>query len=529
MRIRTVLICLFLLLALLGGATTVAADEARAVVHIVYFYSTTCEHCMTVIEEVLTPLQAKYGDQLEIKMVEITDPDNYEMLIRAEEMFGVALEERGLPTLLVGGQVLIGEQAIREQLPCLVETCAATGGTSWPSIPGLAELAPAAESELGLGTVIGPGESAVAPCPADESEEGICRDLPPIRVAYFYEVGCRDCSRAEADIAYIRGRYPQVVVEELNIYDSVGLAEWLAQRVGRQDDLETPAVFVGDDALFGAGEISPQNLELLVQKYAATGTEAIWSGFEPGSVAERTLTPVRIAVAGLLDGLNPCAFATLIFFISYLAVSGRRGWQVLAVGAAFALGVFLAYLAIGLGLYRLLDLVRAQHRLVGTVVMGLTGLLCAVLAVLSFRDFLRARNGQIKDMALVLPEVLRKRVHAVIRRSSNARSFALGAFFTGAAVSILELACTGQVYFATLVSMLDSPTGQAQALPLLLLYNLMFVVPLVVVFALVYLGTSSQKLGLFLRRHTPAVKLGTALLFAAFAGWLLAPIIRQLL
>jgi cytochrome c biogenesis protein CcdA len=319
------------------------------------------------------------------------------------------------------------------------------------------------------------------------------------------------------------------VVEEYNIYDNVGLARWLARRVGREDNLETPAVFVGDHALIGPREISSQDLELLVQAYAPTGALAVWDEYQSENNTARVVQPMRIAVAGLLDGLNPCAFATLIFFVSYLTVSGRKSWQVLAVGGAFALGVFLAYLAIGLGLYKVLDLVRAQHKVLGYVVTGLTGVLCLTLAVLSFADFLRARRGQIKEMALVLPESLRRAVNTVIRRSSSGRAFVLGAFLTGATVSVLELACTGQVYFATLVSMVGSPEGQARALPMLLLYNLMFILPLVVVFVLVYFGASSLQLGLFLRRHLATVKIGTALLFAMFAGWLLVPLIGQFL
>ncbi|NIQ77031.1 MAG: hypothetical protein GTN93_02805, partial [Anaerolineae bacterium] len=63
---------------------------------------------------------------------------------------GISPEERGLPTLVVGGQVLIGEDAIREQLRCQLDTCLGAGGTSWPDIPGLEEVA--VEGEEGLST-----------------------------------------------------------------------------------------------------------------------------------------------------------------------------------------------------------------------------------------------------------------------------------------------------------------------------------------------------------------------------------------
>ena len=46
------------------------------------------------------------------------------------------------------------------------------------------------------------------------------------------------------------------------------------------------------------------------------------------------------------------------------------------------------------------------------------------------------------------------------------------------------------------------------------------ILPLVVVFLLVYFGTTSLQLGLFLKRRAALVKLGTALLFVTMAIWL---------
>ena len=521
-RLLPVLLVAALSLILIAGAAR--ADEGP-VIRLVYFYALDCSHCITVIEDVLAPLQVEYGERLQVKMVEISDAANYEMLIRAEEAFEVAPEARGLPTLILDGQVLVGEAEISGRLTCLLESCLGVG-TAWPEVPGLdAVPVEGASANPGPGLEIGPGE--IEPC--DTTEVIACEQPTPIFVAYFYEVGCRECGRAEADLKHIQTRYAQLVVEEFNIYENVDLARWLAERAGRPTDVDTPAVFVGDDALIGTAEITPQNLEALAAKYAATGATATWETFDPAGTGPvgwvGRVGPLSISVAGLLDGLNPCAFATLIFFVSYLTVSGRQGRTVLAVGAAFTLGVFIAYLAIGLGLYKVLDLVRHEHAAVSRWVTLFTGVLCAVLAALSFLDYLKARRGQITDMALVMPEALHRRARAVIRESSGSGAPVIVALFTGAAVSLLELACTGQVYLATLVSMVSVPNLRGQAVPLLLLYNLAFVVPLMVVFVLVYFGTSSLRLGLFLRRRAAAVKLGTALLFAAFGAWLIVPVL----
>jgi hypothetical protein len=66
---------------------------------------------------------------------------------------------------------------------------------------------------------------------------------------------------------------------------------------------------------------------------------------------------------------------------------------------------------------------------------------------------------------------------------------------------------------------------RGQALLYLLLYNLAFILPLIVVFGLAYFGTTSERLGVFIHRRTAAVKLATALLFVVLAGWLLSGVV----
>jgi cytochrome c biogenesis protein CcdA/thiol-disulfide isomerase/thioredoxin len=523
-------------------ALTWMADTAHAedgpVVRMVYFTSESCPHCRTVVEEVLTPLQAEYGDQLRIKVVDIYDPDqpgnidptNYEMLIHAEKMFDVPPEEQGLPMLIVGGQVLIGEDEItRDKLRCLLDTCLGATGTSWPNIPGLEEIA--VEGGGGMGLDFNPAMEELEPCVPEDP--GAC-EVPTskIYVAYFYEVGCQECGRVEYDIRYAQSKYPQLVVEEYNVQDDAALAEWLGTRadVPEKQRLATPALFVGDDYLIGA-DITADAVLALAEKYAPTGAEQVWADFKPEegerSIIERfeSFGAFTVAFAGLVDGLNPCAFATLVFFVSYLTLSGRRGREVLSVGVAFTLGVFLAYLAVGLGLYKVLDLLGNLLATLGRWVYGLTALLCGALAVFSFLDFFKARRGEIGDMTLNLPHGLRMRINAVIRRGHKSQAFVAGAFFTGLVVSFLELACTGQVYLPTIIFVMSQPQMRVQAFVFLVLYNLLFILPLVVVFILACYGTGSKQLTHFLQRQAATVKLGMALLFAALATWLTVSVV----
>lgn len=235
---------------------------------------------------------------------------------------------------------------------------------------------------------------------------------------------------------------------------------------------------------------------------------------------------LAVVLAGLVDGLNPCAFATIIFFVSYLSLSGKKGKEILITGASFTLGVFIAYLVVGLGFYKVLDLISGFTSVISKVVYMFTAVLCLVLAVLSIRDYIKVRKGDLSDMALKLPEPLRKRINQTVREGRKASSYVLGAFATGLLISMLELACTGQIYLPVIISMSSVPEMRGQALFYLVLYNLMFIVPLIVVFILAFYGTSSKQFTEFLRKHAGAVKIGMAIVFLILAAWLIFSLLQ---
>jgi cytochrome c biogenesis protein CcdA len=348
-------------------------------------------------------------------------------------------------------------------------------------------------------------------------------------MAYFSKAGCQVCAQVNAYLEEVQGLYPQLIITEFPIEEeeSKALSEWLGQRYGVPEEkrLSTPTVFVGEDYLVGRDQVNVENIQTVLDKYVNGGAEATWNDFDPEqsetSIVERfrSFGMLTVVGAGLLDGLNPCAFATIVFFISYMALLDRKGREILAVGGAFALGVFLTYLLVGLGLRKALEQLPFLTML-GRWVYGVTAVLCLILAIFTFLDYRKARRGGPQDMTLRIPLRLRRRINRVIREGAQARAFVPVAFATGFVVSIIELACTGQVYLPTIIFVMGVPEMQGQAFLYLLLYNLAFILPLVVVFGLAYFGTTSEQLGMFINRRTATIKLGTAVLFLVLAGWL---------
>ena len=102
------------------------------------------------------------------------------------------------------------------------------------------------------------------------------------------------------------------------------------------------------------------------------GTTALWNLSDGG----KWLLPL-VAVAALIDSINPCAFSILVLTIAFLMSIGKIRSSVLAIGSAYILGIFIVYLVIGLGLLQTLHIFDTPHFMakVGASLLVLLGLI----------------------------------------------------------------------------------------------------------------------------------------------------------
>jgi uncharacterized membrane protein/thiol-disulfide isomerase/thioredoxin len=120
-------------------AEYLSKPSADPVVHAILFYSPSCGHCHKVIEQDLPPIAKKYGAQLEIIVVNVATPEGSQLFRSAADFFKDVREIRGVPTMIVGGQILVGSLEIPEQLPGIIDLGLAQGGIELPNFPGLSE------------------------------------------------------------------------------------------------------------------------------------------------------------------------------------------------------------------------------------------------------------------------------------------------------------------------------------------------------------------------------------------------------
>lgn len=141
-KTRLYLIILLASLWLTLPVTITAQSGDQAIVRAVLFYSPTCPHCHTVINELLIPMLDEQGESLQIMGIDTTTPDGGSLYQAAIEHYQIPSSRRGVPTLIIGQTVLVGSGEIPEQFPSLVEEVRADGGIDWPDIPGLGQIIP---------------------------------------------------------------------------------------------------------------------------------------------------------------------------------------------------------------------------------------------------------------------------------------------------------------------------------------------------------------------------------------------------
>lgn len=213
--------------------------------------------------------------------------------------------------------------------------------------------------------------------------------------------------------------------------------------------------------------------------------------------------------SALVDSLNPCAFALLMVFVATMlamlqqhsnkaTATIAQGW-LLSRGGVYILGIFLTYLALGFGLLSVLELAK------GLSSTHLVGRLAALFAM---------GLGVVALQELMLPELgVRLSAHISMPRLRNwLTKLSLPALFgAGVLVGLCTVPCSGAVYLAVL-ALLTSQTTLLQGVIYLILYNLVFVAPLVVILVLASRPAIYRRLARWQLHRRAYLKLGTSLM-----------------
>ncbi len=347
--------------------------------------------------------------------------------------------------------------------------------------------------------------------------------------AFFYKKGCVSCVKKNRIILDVQKKYPNLIVKNypMNDRSAILLAEKLGGsfNISEAERLKTPLLVLGD-AYLAEEEISREALEHVLNGNSPALSFKPWEVKSDLDTEAAMLNKVKnfslfgVIAAGLVDGINPCAFATLVFFLSLLTVLKRTRMQIALVGGVFTFSVFLTYFLVGIGVFSGLQWLASVSWLTSGVYF-ISGLLALLLGVLSLRDARLASLRQFKAMALQLSDAQKRMIQKIISTKSRKMALIGGTFLIGSTISLIELGCTGQVYLPTITFVLKTTGIKLLSFIYLLLYNFMFILPLVMIFLFSLFGVTSEKFSSVFKRHFLSLKITMAVLFFILAVFLI--------
>ncbi len=495
----------FYLISVLLIPATAQVSFSKDEVRLYLFYSEESGG-QKVKEEFLTPLSKKYP--IEIQSFPLNQLNNYDLLGRFEKE--LKQEDNELPVIIIGNKILGGEAKIRKDLEGLVKSYAEKGGVSWPSLE------------------VKKTERWITQAPTEEEK----KSQKIIYGAFLYRRGCAHCEGRRDELKEWASKVPDLRIGAFDLTEeenkTLDEAFFQIYQIPESQRGEAVKLYIGEDSMLDS-DFRYETFQKLISKYQGKGAsppwekvsqEALKSGEQKIIERFRKFGLTTVLVAGFIDGLNPCAFATIIFLVSYLSFLGKKNKEILIYGITFTFGVFIAYLIAGMGLmagFRQLS----GFPLITKGIYLVIAIFAFVLGVISFYDYILFRRGQVAKMKLQLPMALKKKIHGIIRvQIRSPKAGFLGTFALGFVIAGTEVICTGQLYLPTIGYIMTIPKLRVYAFFNLVLYNLMFIIPLVGIFVAAFFGVTSERMALATKEHTGTVKLLTAILFMGLGVFL---------
>lgn len=213
-----------------------------------------------------------------------------------------------------------------------------------------------------------------------------------------------------------------------------------------------------------------------------------------------------VITSAAIDSINPCAIGVLILMIS-VVLSGKHSiGRLLLLGGMYIGAIFLTYLLAGLGLLYFLSSVPLYVTEYLSIAVGSLVILAGILEI---KDYFWYGKG----FSLQIPPAFSKFIHGYASHATVPMVTFLGAF-----VAAVELPCTGAPYLAIIT--LLSLNFNFTAFMMLVLYNLVFVAPLLVILFMVAGGVKLSKIKQWKQDNKHYMRLAIGFLLIGL-GWLL--------
>jgi cytochrome c biogenesis protein CcdA/glutaredoxin len=457
--------------ALYSPLPNITTGNAGSPETIFVFYNQHCGDCQRALT-FLRDFSSRHPG-VDIRYYDVfNSPENQTLFQRFNEQYNTT--NSPVPAVFAGTKQLVGSESIERSLDGIVE--------------GLDETLPAS-------------------LPANSSS-GIIGSRPTVFV--FYNQYCGDCQRALSFLRNFSSRHPGVDIRYYDVSNSPE-NQTLFQRFNERyntPNSPVPTVFAGTYVVTGSENIekSLDGIVLGLEEEAVLPTP---TNPLPGQPMVEITLPL-VVTAALVDGINPCAFAVLIFLlVTLLGIKTRR--KVLAAGIAYITAIFIFYFLSGLGLFAAVQVAGASW------ILQVAGAGVSIIAgLLMIADSIRPGTTP----WLSIPSSGKGIIERVMRHATVPAAFVLGLV-----VGVFELPCTGGVYLAIL-SLLAGSMSISAGLPWLFVYNVIFILPLVVILLAIYFGLPLDRLEEWRRGRRNLLRFATGVMMLALGIMIIALMTR---
>ncbi|MCK4997187.1 cytochrome c biogenesis protein [Candidatus Pacearchaeota archaeon] len=319
-----------------------------------------------------------------------------------------------------------------------------------------------------------------------------------VTLHFFYGKGCPHCGSGLDFLSSIKENYPSLVVEEHEVYFNQEERELFEKMTEAfEEKIEgVPTTFVDNKILVGFSNTIANSIEEEIKRCLEIGCEdpinkikddetiKLTGDSSPSVDPEKTETIKKLTIpavlfAALVDAINPCAFAVLIILMSTILGSKNRK-KALFSGLAFSLSIFISYFLMGIGLYSAIQATGLGHTFYTVV-----AILAILIGLFNLKDYLWYG----KWFVMEVPMSWRPKLQSLIKSVTSIP----GAFAIGFVVSLFLLPCTSGPYIVIL-GLLAKATARSYAIFLLVIYNLIFILPMILITFAIFFGlTTTEK------------------------------------
>lgn len=300
------------------------------------------------------------------------------------------------------------------------------------------------------------------------------------------------------------GHVPQHIIDDIfqeeNSQKFKRIIVYQDKMHGDIDDYQIWAIPAYTDDYVGEAKTYPINTPMTEYlDYLEQNKDELLKSDKYQWIKNRSLLPT-ILISGFLDGINPCAFAVLLLFIAFLFSIKRGKANVWKMGIIYISAIFLAYVLIGFGLLKAVMFVNSPH-----FMAKLGSWLVIILGGINLINYFVPKF----PIKLSIPQVSKGTIQKWMRQATLPAAFVMG-FLVG----LCTFPCSGGIYVA-IIGLLAIKTTYWTGVNYLLLYNFMFVLPLIIILILTSNPYTLVKVGKWQTKHKKVERLILGLVMVA--------------